>query len=170
MADTLSMREEHADLLPYVEQLRFAADAVGETTDEEVSDRLEEALDFLVGHLVPHSHAEEKSVYALVEEITGVTEATATMRRDHEEIGRMVSELQVWGERVDGEPLDAAARQRLRALLYGLYAVVRLHFHKEEEIFLPLLEARVPHDRLHEVFAEMHEDAVRESGSVAAAQ
>jgi iron-sulfur cluster repair protein YtfE (RIC family) len=37
---------------------------------------------------------------------------------------------------------DRADVARLQELLYGLHALITVHFEKEEEIYLPLLDAR----------------------------
>lgn len=156
MALTLSLREEHTRLLPHVEQLRFAADAVGETSDEEVRDRLDESLQFLHEHLLPHARVEEEVLYPVVAEVLGAPDATETMRRDHAEAVRLVLVLEAWRARIDGRPTDLNDRRELRAALYGLYAILRLHFHKEEDVYLPLLERRLSPDRAEEVFSAIH--------------
>ena len=46
--------------------------------------------------------------------------------------------------------------EMLRALaLYGLYAIVKVHFAKEEEIYLPILEARLTPEEAARMFEEM---------------
>ncbi len=43
----------------------------------------------------------------------------------------------------------------LRRVLYGLHAVVSLHFAKEEEVYLPILEARLTPHEADTMFAAM---------------
>jgi hypothetical protein len=40
-------------------------------------------------------------------------------------------------------PHAQAEEQALRRVLYGLYAIIKLHLAKEEEIYLPILEAHL---------------------------
>jgi hypothetical protein len=40
-------------------------------------------------------------------------------------------------------------------VLYGLYAVVKLHFAKEEEVYLPILDARLTHEEASRMFEAM---------------
>jgi hypothetical protein len=40
-------------------------------------------------------------------------------------------------------------------VLYGLYAVVKIHFAKEEEVYLPILDARLTADEAHQLFEAM---------------
>ncbi len=51
-------------------------------------------------------------------------------------IGRLVDELPPDGD----EPLLPDDLRDLRRTLYGLHAILRLHFAQEEEQYLPLLE------------------------------
>jgi hypothetical protein len=44
-------------------------------------------------------------------------------------------------------------------VLYGLYALVKVHFAKEEEVYLPLLDARLQPREAREMFAGMEEAA-----------
>jgi hypothetical protein len=48
-----------------------------------------------------------------------------------------------------------AATQELRRLLYGLYAIVTLHFAKEEEVYLPLLDRALSDDEAAAMFQSM---------------
>ncbi len=43
----------------------------------------------------------------------------------------------------------------LRRLAYGLYAIVRLHLAKEEDVYLPLLDARMTAGQASSLFAAM---------------
>jgi iron-sulfur cluster repair protein YtfE (RIC family) len=55
---------------------------------------------------------------------------------------------------------DGADQWRaLQRALYGLYAVVRLHFAKEEEVYLPVLDAGLSPEDATEMFRAMHEAA-----------
>ena len=44
-------------------------------------------------------------------------------------------------------------------MLYGLYTLVKVHFAKEEEIYLPLLDARLTPDEANRMFEAMEEAA-----------
>lgn len=51
------------------------------------------ADDFLRGTLLPHEHAEERSLYPELARLLGSSEATATMSRMHAEIERLALRL-----------------------------------------------------------------------------
>lgn len=158
MSVTEPLREEHRGLLPSIELLRTAADAVGSAPPEELLARVRFAHEFLAGHLIVHATAEDEALYPVVDELLGAP-VTATMRRDHVEVARLTAELTELAGRLDvSGPSEADARE-LRRVLYGLYAVVRLHFAKEEEVYLPLLDERLDTRDAGMVFAGMEQAA-----------
>jgi iron-sulfur cluster repair protein YtfE (RIC family) len=103
-------------------------------------------LEFLRHHLIPHAEAEDRALYPVVGTVMGAPDATATMSRDHVEVGRLTDELASLRSELSGPTLGEAQAKALRRVLYGLYALVKLHFAKEEEVYLPLLDARLSPD------------------------
>lgn len=53
--------------------------------------------------------------------------------------------------------LDDDQRLDVQRILYGLYAIIRLHFAKEEELYLPLLDAGLGVAEAAEMFRAMRE-------------
>lgn len=140
---TQALRDEHRELLPHVESLRVAADVIDEVPVAALREHVEEAYAFLAMHLVPHAIAEDRALYPLVARAMGAPAATATMSRDHVEVARLVRELSALRGRVTGIVLAPATAKALRRVLYSLYGLLRVHFAKEEEIYLPLLDERL---------------------------
>jgi iron-sulfur cluster repair protein YtfE (RIC family) len=136
--DTLLRRfdREHADLRPPLENVRAVADGLSATP--EALGRLRELHRFLVEELLPHERAEETRLYPAVARTLGTAEVTTTMSRAHAEIERLIRRL---GRHIDlagdgGPRPDQLAD--LRACLYGLHAVLILHFTQEEEAYFSL--------------------------------
>ena len=152
---TQPLREEHKELFPHIEALRVAADAVSETVTPALREAVDEAYAFLVHHLIPHAQAEDRALYPVVQKVMGAPEATGTMSRDHVEVGRLTAELGELRARLGGGKLTPAQANDLRRVLYGLYALVKVHFAKEEEVYLPLLDARLTEHAAHEMFEAM---------------
>jgi hemerythrin-like domain-containing protein len=148
------LREEHQELLPRVEILRAAADAVGSGRDALVV-LLGEAFDFLVLHLIPHAAAEDSALYPEVQRVMGAREATATMSRDHVEVHRLTEALGTLRARVQAGESSGALDNELRRVLYGLHALIRLHFAKEEEVYVPLLAERLTEAEARAMFRAM---------------
>ena len=87
----------------------------------------------LEGELLPHERADEELLVPLVDRALGGTDATAAMSRTHAEIEHQVSRLKRLLQALDGDPAEPEDAIELRRLLYGLYAVLRLHNAQEEE-------------------------------------
>jgi iron-sulfur cluster repair protein YtfE (RIC family) len=164
---TQPLRDEHRELRPHVERLRQAAEAVSDAPTPELRALLEEVNEFLGRHLIPHAQAEEAALYPVVARLMGASEATATMRRDHVEIGRMVEELRTLQDHLADAAYQPGEAESLRRALYGLYAVIALHFAKEEEVYLPLLDARLTEAEAQEMFQRMEKAAAEAKQAVA---
>jgi hypothetical protein len=120
------LRTEHAQL----EALPAAAIAT-EGSEDEVPAALDAALAFLRESLIPHAWTEDAVLYPMVEQVMHAPGATATMSRDHVEVVRLTAALQRVRDSLQGAP-DPDRRRELQRILYGLYAIIRLHFAKEE--------------------------------------
>ena len=140
---TQPLRDEHKELYPHVESLATAADSLGEAPLDAVRREVSEAHAYLTDHLIPHAVAEDKALYPVVGRLMGAGQATATMSRDHVEVGRLTGELGRLKADLDRGELSPIGTKQLRRVLYGLAALVKVHFAKEEEIYLPLLDARL---------------------------
>ncbi len=150
------LRDRHRELVAQVEDLRIAAAGAGDSDRAAVEQRVAKALALLDGGLVPHARVEEETLYPTVEKIMGSPGATATMRRDHVEIARMTEALRFLQARLQHNP-TRETNEALRRLLYGLYAVVMLHFAKEEELYLPLLDKELAGEALERLLSGMDE-------------
>jgi len=147
MRITEPIRIEHRELLPKIEALRQAANAIGTIPDSELSSLIKSNVHFLRHHLVPHAEAEDKVLYPAIATIMGASDATKTMSHDHIAIVQLTDRL----ESLQG----TADHNALRDTLYGLYHLVKVHFDKEEEIYLPLLDDNLTEDQAEKLFADM---------------
>jgi heavy metal translocating P-type ATPase len=137
---TQRFRAEHQVIRGDIEQLRTAADAL--TTDPLAAPaamaRVRQVHTLLTGEIWPHESAEEMDLYPALNRLLGGADPTATMSRAHAEIGYQIARLGKLiadiGDRVPDET-DVAD---LRATLYGLHAILRLHTTQEDEAYLSL--------------------------------
>ena len=151
------LRDEHAGLWPHVDGLRAAGDAIGSEPLAQVRGLVDDSYEFLVHHLIPHARAEDEALYPAVQRVMGASEATATMSRDHVEVDKLTHELgDLRRELLAVDTLSDELARSLRRVLYGLYGLVGVHFAKEEEVYLPLLEGRLSPEEASALFAAMH--------------
>ena len=131
VATALRLRAEHDAVLPLIEKIRSTADSLS-THNVNLSPVLT-LLNRLEGELLPHERADEELLVPLVSRALGGTDATAAMSRTHAEIEHQVSRLRRLLAGLDIETAQPEDIVELRRLLYGLYAVLRLHNAQEEE-------------------------------------
>ncbi|MVU78308.1 heavy metal translocating P-type ATPase [Nocardia sp. ET3-3] len=129
---------EHETLRDTIASLRTVADRVADRS-EDAPAALEALYRFLVEDLLPHERAEETQLYPALAGPLGGSEATATMSRAHGEIQRLTTRIGTHLELVHARGgLDPDQIDDLLACLYGLHAVLRLHFVQEEENYFAL--------------------------------
>ncbi|WP_416071581.1 heavy metal translocating P-type ATPase [Streptomyces sp. ME02-8801-2C] len=130
---------EHDDLQEVLEAVREAADRLSNGTGPEALAAVAEAHRLLTERLLPHEYAEEHQLYPALAPTLGGPEATATMSRAHAEIERLARRVGTHLTLADTDG-DLAPEQLddLRACLYGLHSVLRLHFTQEEENYFSL--------------------------------
>ncbi|HEY8490467.1 MAG TPA: heavy metal translocating P-type ATPase [Dehalococcoidia bacterium] len=132
---------EHAQLLPLVNRVRAAADRLGRDAAETVLAEIRTIHGDLVERLLPHEEAEETVLYPVVARLVGGEDPTGPMSRAHVEISRLTRLLGRLLDDLPPEGPDADDVAELRRVLYGLHAILRLHFAQEEEAYLSLAES-----------------------------
>lgn len=97
---------------------------------------------FLQNTLLPHEDAEDSALYPALARPLGSPEATATMSRMHAEIHRLAQRLHSHREMAETAGMVTPEQaDDLLACLYGLHALLCLHFVQEEENFFVLAPA-----------------------------
>ena len=129
---TEPFREEHQLLLAHIDHLAALAREVPELSDGERAFAIGRVMDFLRGTLLPHAQAEEAVLYPAWAKLVGFPDAAVPMVHDHEAIVERIERLD------DTDVSDTAA---LQELLYGLHALISVHFRKEEDLQLPAFDA-----------------------------
>ncbi len=129
---TQPFRDEHAELLVHIEHIRQAARELPRVSLQEREALLARILGFLRQTLLPHAEAEEQVLYPEWARLVGSPDAAAPMIHDHRAIMARTEALAL---------TDPGDIDRLQELLYGLYALISVHFRKEEEIQLPAFDA-----------------------------
>jgi iron-sulfur cluster repair protein YtfE (RIC family) len=156
MRPTEPFRREHEELKSHIEHIGQAARRLPSLAPEEREAAVERIVAFLRGTLVPHARAEEAVLYPAWAKLLGFDAAAVPMVHDHEAIVARIDLLEATG---------ADDVETLQELLYGLYALIGVHFQKEEEIQLPAFDAAPPEvtagvlERMEELAGHPHEHA-----------
>jgi iron-sulfur cluster repair protein YtfE (RIC family) len=152
---TEPLRAEHRDLLPHLLALDTVATDVSNWDRDAAVRALGDVVGFLRGHLVPHATAEEQVLYPAVEQAMAAPGATATMAADHAEIVARIDRLADTIATIEQQWPDTALARGVTHQLVGLSAILQLHFRKEEEVLLPVLDASLGADEAAALFARM---------------
>jgi heavy metal translocating P-type ATPase len=139
--------DEHVHLRADVERIRDAGDALGTEAASDALARVRGVHGFLIEELLPHEEAEDTELYPVLDRVLGGSDPTATMSRAHAEIAHLIRRLGRLLDDIGPEGPDSDDIQELRRVLYGLYAILRLHFAQEDEGYFSLVEdAAAPND------------------------
>ncbi len=122
---------EHRAVRPIIDQVRVVADAL--TADGSGLVTAEALLHRLQAETLPHERAEQERLYPALARALGGADPTGALSRSHAEIEHQVGRFARLLEELDGEVADVEDVVELRGLLYGLYAILRLHDAQEEE-------------------------------------
>jgi quercetin dioxygenase-like cupin family protein/hemerythrin-like domain-containing protein len=132
-----AIHAEHEELLPHFGHVADLADEAVDLPDDQLHERLGHVLGFLRGVLLPHAGVEESALYPVVDAVLrAVGGGTRTMSVDHRAIGTLIDDLAAAADRTP----NAATRREIQRLLDAIVALVRVHFEKEEVVYLPLLD------------------------------
>ncbi|GJF10096.1 ATPase P [Mycolicibacterium cyprinidarum] len=133
---------EHEEMRDQLATLRETADVLADGRLDEGYAALRRVIAFLSETLIPHIEAEDSQLYPALHDILGGSETTATMSRMHVEIEMLAHRLKTHLEQADAAGalhLDQVAD--LLSGLYGLHALLRLHFVQQEENYFALVPA-----------------------------
>lgn len=125
--------ERHVDRLPGLAQM------IGREVAPGFADAFELEYRFIVDDLVPHMATIETTLYGELERLMGKRHSMAPMRREHEELGRLVGSLEDYRAKVADGRLSEAEGMTLRRILYRLYSIIKVHL-AEETQYLEVLE------------------------------
>jgi iron-sulfur cluster repair protein YtfE (RIC family) len=143
--------EHHERLMQHVDEMPTTGKMLLTAPMAELKPRLLELDGWLTGLLIPHLEAAEATLYPELERMLQNRHSMAPMRREHEEIRRLVAEYSRLLKAVGEERPHVGKMVALRRVLYRLYALLEIHL-VEEEVFIPIINHGVT-DEAAEVLA-----------------
>jgi hypothetical protein len=118
-----------------LDRIDSAARAVSGPDPNGARAELEAVASMLRNELLPHEREDESRLYPQLAEVLTGPDPLAAMSRTHREIFHLARLYSRVLEDLPEGPLPDFELVQLRRLLYGLVAILRLHFAQEEEIF-----------------------------------
>lgn len=135
---------EHHELRPQLDQLRAAADDLSTEPPEQAIAEVRRVHRFLAEELLPHEQAEDATLYPAVAATLGGADPTGAMSRSHVEIAHQIRRLGRLLDQLPDDGPDPDDLMEMRRILYGLHAILRLHFAQEEQSYLSLAAPESP--------------------------
>lgn len=131
-----TLRGEHQALAPVLEHLTYFANELNVIAPAQIRQAAVDLETMLQEKLFPHERADDIEVYPVLAELLGGDDPMAAMSRTHREIFELGRQLQriIKAMPLDGGPKTETITE-LQRVLYGLDAILRLHFAQEEEIY-----------------------------------
>lgn len=121
--------------------LQVAASAVDTAEPRMAMKALDAAMNYLRMEFLPMSRAEEAELFRQLDEITGLADSCRVMVAQHTSIIRMAGDLAQSIDAAKAANDISAYAEYLHPLLYGLYALCRVHLESEDEAYLPIIAA-----------------------------
>jgi heavy metal translocating P-type ATPase len=129
------LASSHRALRPYVGDLAALAARLESLSPGEARVQLERTREILEKELLPHEREEQQTAYPLLAQMLKDEDPTGPLIQTHHEIHRLA---RLFGRLVAQLPAEGPGREDLRDLrrvLYGLHAILQLHFAQEEELY-----------------------------------
>jgi len=148
MKPTHALRKEHDLLLSRIQAFEDVLDVLPRLPREDMEREVAREVEFLQREIKSHAAAEEKYLYTEVDYLCGHdrnagVKTSATMAIDHQYIAAYIDRLTALALNIN--PQTLAEFQRTG---WELVAILKLHFDKEERVYLALLDARFTEEEI----------------------
>ena len=138
------IHETQRGMLPHLKAMRHVAETLDTVEHVEAVQNLRDVSNFIRMQLSPYLSARREIMYPVVDRIERANLATALLKRDHEEILRLTRQLDRMIAEISWEPLMTnRTTHDVRHVVLALAATISQHLAKEEDLVVPLLEARL---------------------------
>jgi hemerythrin-like domain-containing protein len=133
---TQSFRDEHRHVREEIEAVRGMLDGILEADPVAQRTRMAAILEFLERRILPHEKHEEQRLYPIVDDLAcGMTQFTSHLRYEHCIVSRWTGEL--------ARELASNDVGRFARRAENLLGLLEAHCEIEEEVLLPLVDARM---------------------------
>ena len=123
-----TLQEQHEEFIQRVDDIRRVADVVGMIPGFELRERVCELYEGITREVIPHAMAEDRFPFAQVTgRLDGHPTPSVPVTREHLAIAQLLEELDALRWDLVRPQLSTYQEQALRRVLYGLYALTRVH-------------------------------------------
>ena len=129
------LAKSHRALRPKVGELAALAVQLDELSAGEARLRFERMQQMLETELLPHEEDEQRTAYPLIEKLLSRENPTGPLIQTHYEIRRL---SRLYGRLIKQLPPSGPVKEDLRDIrrvLYGLHAILTLHFAQEDDLY-----------------------------------
>jgi iron-sulfur cluster repair protein YtfE (RIC family) len=137
--------EHHERILHAVDRMPEIADRLLTAKADDVRPELAELQQFFTGSLLPHIDASEQTMYPELERMFQNRHSMAPMRREHEEVRRLIGTYTKLAAELQVKPMTLGKALAVRRVMYQLYSVIKIHV-AEEEAYLRIVDRGVTGD------------------------
>jgi hypothetical protein len=137
--------EHHERILHAVDRMPELADRLLTAKADAVRPDLAELSDFFTGSLLPHIDASERTLYPELERMFQNRHSMAPMRREHEEVRRLIATFVTQAADLQAGPITLGKALAIRRVMFQLYSVIKIHL-AEEEAYLRIVDRGVTGD------------------------
>jgi len=137
--------EHHERILAHVDRMPEMADGLLTDRADDIREHVVATGEFLNGTLLPHIDAAERTLYPELERMFQNRHSMAPMRREHEEIRRLVAEYGKLAADLGQGQVTLGRSLALRRVIFQLYALLKVHL-AEEDAYLRIIDHGVDSD------------------------
>ncbi|NBX58728.1 MAG: hypothetical protein EBT64_09660, partial [Gammaproteobacteria bacterium] len=159
------IHEKQRGMLPHLKSMRHMAESLDTLEHVEVVQNLRDVSDFIRLQVSPYLSARREIMFPVIDRIERSNLATALLKRDHEEILRLTRQLDRMIAELSWEPLmTSRTTHDVRQVVLALSVTISQHLAKEEDLVVPLLEARLSEAEIGSMKMREEIDALRTMG------
>ncbi|HDR2863985.1 TPA: heavy metal translocating P-type ATPase [Enterobacter asburiae] len=130
-----TLRNEHQMLQPLLQRLTEVATQLPLASPEERRTLMKTLHEQLTQDILAHEQQDEQGLYPTMTLMLAGDDPLAAMSRSHQEIYLLVRKLGQLSNLLQNTDGSSGTVQDIQQCLYGLEAILRLHFAQEEELF-----------------------------------
>lgn len=154
--------EHHERIMQHLDEMPAVGRAILEAPIEELGPKLKELDGWLNGLLLPHMEAAEKTLYPELERMMQNRHSMAPMKREHEEIRRLIADLSRLANGFGDRRPSVGQQVAFRRVLYRLYALLEIHV-VEEGLYIPLITHGVSDEAAEVMAAALQHSGIPEA-------